>query len=324
MYNIGVKNIVTSIKNLFKSTPENNFEPYILKTQGILLVALLLCAIEIGYVTDRYLAIRAMDLLASVLPSVLTEETNQKRLENALPQLTTNPLLVKAAELKAQDMASRGYFSHDTPDGKTPWYWLDQVGYTYKYAGENLAVNFSESTDVTLAWMNSPSHRANIVKGDYTEIGIATAKGVYKGKETIFVVQFFGTPNKSFNLSDVLPKIPSTKASPKAVTSKTLKPEQIKTPVKNDKKIQNTVLGEETIETHSISTPKKLNKSFGGVAVLVVIVLIANALTGRKIPFMPVLRSALLIALIALLIYINEQILPAHLLTDTSLFIPLV
>ena len=48
-------------------------------------------------------------------------------------------------------------------------------------AGENLAVNFSDSQDVTNAWMNSPEHRANILNGDFTQIGIATAQGTYKG-----------------------------------------------------------------------------------------------------------------------------------------------
>ena len=91
-------------------------------------------------------------------------------------------------------MAARQYFAHNSPDGKTPWYWLQRVGYRFSAAGENLAVNFFESSDVASAWMNSPSHRANIVKKGYKEIGIGVANGIYEGRNTVFVVQFFGTP----------------------------------------------------------------------------------------------------------------------------------
>src|SRR3989338_5878655 len=91
-------------------------------------------------------------------------------------------------------MATRGYFAHTSPDGLTPWHWLDVVGNNYSMAGEHLAVNFFESDDVDQAWMNSPTHRANIVKEGYKEIGIGIASGVYQGRNTTFVAQFFGTP----------------------------------------------------------------------------------------------------------------------------------
>jgi len=91
-------------------------------------------------------------------------------------------------------MAKNGYFAHTSPDGKTPWYWLEQVGYNYQYAGENLAINFSDSKDVTDAWMASPAHRANIVKGNYTDIGTGVATGLYQGQQTVFVVQDYANP----------------------------------------------------------------------------------------------------------------------------------
>jgi hypothetical protein len=139
----------------------------------------------------------------------LTTLTNEERAQNDASPLSENNLLVKAAQLKANDMATRGYFAHTSPDGKTPWYWLEQVGYHYSAAGENLAVNFFESSDVAQAWMNSPTHRDNIVKKDYKEIGIAVASGIYEGRNTVFVAQFFGTPLPIF-----LP-IPKTSTQPK-------------------------------------------------------------------------------------------------------------
>jgi hypothetical protein len=133
-------------------------------------------------------------MTAEVLPAVLASLTNGERQAQDLPTLTVSPILNEAAQMKANDMATNGYFAHTSPDGKTPWYWLEQAGYNYQYAGENLAINFSDSKDVTAAWMNSPTHKANIVKGNYTEIGTGVATGMYQGKETIFVAQDYANP----------------------------------------------------------------------------------------------------------------------------------
>ncbi|MFN4181165.1 MAG: CAP domain-containing protein [Candidatus Paceibacteria bacterium] len=284
-------------------------------TQGILLVLLLLFLIEIGYITDGVLG-RQFALKAAVLPSILIEETNQQRTQNSLPTLSVNPLLVQAAQMKAQDMANRGYFSHDTPDGKNPWYWLDQVGYTYKFAGENLAVNFTESTDVTRAWMNSPSHKENIVKDHYTEIGIATALGMYKGRESIFVVQFFGTPVKQNTFSKILPQAKTVKKTPVTKTPTSSVVKENTSPL-NDKKPTITVLGEdiETSTKEVVVPSNKINISLGAFLGLVIVLFALRSLIAR-ISFAPVLRSLFLIAVIAGLIYINENVLPAHLLSN--------
>ena len=140
--------------------------------------------------------ITAKNSLSAIYAAVLVNLTNQNRVASNISELKVNPLLEKAAQMKADDMASKGYFAHNTPDGKTPWYWMDQAGYRYVYAGENLAVNFEESADVETAWMNSRGHFLNIMNPKYTEIGIATSTGIYKGREAVFVVQMFGTPAK--------------------------------------------------------------------------------------------------------------------------------
>jgi uncharacterized protein YkwD len=137
-----------------------------------------------------------LDSLSAIYASVLVNLTNQNRVAANISELTVNPLLERAAQMKADDMAAKGYFAHNTPDGKTPWYWFEQAGYQYIYAGENLAVNFTESRDVETAWMNSPGHFLNIMNPKFTEIGIATSSGSYKGRQAVFVVQLFGTPLK--------------------------------------------------------------------------------------------------------------------------------
>lgn len=138
----------------------------------------------------------AKNSLSAIYAAVLVNLTNQNRAASNISELKVNPLLEKAAQMKADDMASKSYFAHNTPDGKTPWYWIDQAGYKYVYAGENLAVNFEESEDVETAWMNSRGHFLNIMNPKYTEIGIATSTGIYKAREAVFVVQMFGSPAK--------------------------------------------------------------------------------------------------------------------------------
>lgn len=133
-------------------------------------------------------------LVGAVLPSTVIELTNDERQDNNASPLRRSAVLDAAASMKAQHMAEKGYFAHFAPDGTSPWYWFDQAGYTYAHAGENLAIHFTDSDEVVEAWMNSPTHRANIVDGKFTEIGVGTAKGRYDGHRTVYVVQLFGTP----------------------------------------------------------------------------------------------------------------------------------
>lgn len=133
-------------------------------------------------------------LLGAVLPATVLSLTNTERAEYEAKPLKRNQLLDEAARLKAEHMAAEGYFSHYSPGGISPWFWFEKVGYTYAHAGENLAVHFSDSGEVVKAWMDSPSHKANIISDQYTEIGIGTAKGRFEGFDTVFVVQMFGTP----------------------------------------------------------------------------------------------------------------------------------
>lgn len=133
-------------------------------------------------------------LVSTVLPAVVVQLTNAERSDLSEVPLRRNSTLDEAARMKAEHMAKNEYFAHYAPDGTSPWYWFDQAGYSYAHAGENLAIHFTDSSEVVEAWMDSPTHRANIVSGKYTEIGVGTAKGMYEGYETVYVVQLFGAP----------------------------------------------------------------------------------------------------------------------------------
>lgn len=172
----------------------NGFKPLLFTMSGVATVVAILLLVQAAYFVQTKIVFTHTDFLASVLPGVLATLTNEDRVEAGVPALIEDAHLARAAQMKAEDMAAKGYFAHVDPEGRQPWHWMKQAGYDYAYAGENLAVNFTDSEDVQEAWMRSPTHHANIVKSQYTRIGIGVAQGKYQGKDTTFVVQFFATP----------------------------------------------------------------------------------------------------------------------------------
>lgn len=128
---------------------------------------------------------------ADITKSALVSFINQARQSSGLQPLVENQKLDQAARLKAEDMVQKQYFSHTSPQGVSPWYWFKTIGYNYKYAGENLAVGFFDSEEVYDAWVNSPSHKANLLNLNYREVGTAVLDG-FGSNNTVVVVQFFG------------------------------------------------------------------------------------------------------------------------------------
>ena len=189
-----MKMVKQTAKKYFIPHAENDYKPHLLRPRTIAFVCMVALVAESAFVFGIKYVIPQSKLFGIVEANALVDETNQNRVADHLPSLQVSPLLQAAAQEKANDMATKGYFAHTSPQGLTPWYWFENVGYSFSYAGENLAVNFSDSQDVTTAWMNSPEHRANILSSNFTQIGIATAQGVYEGQSTTFVVEEFGTP----------------------------------------------------------------------------------------------------------------------------------
>ncbi|MDB5204510.1 MAG: hypothetical protein JWP09_538 [Candidatus Taylorbacteria bacterium] len=183
-----------TLRNFFFTHEDNNHHPHIWRLPGTFAFIGAVILVETYFFTGSYLLISGNSFLASVFPNALVAFTNDVREGKNIAPLKENDTLAKAAQIKANDMAARGYFSHYTPEGLPPWTFISQAGYQYSHAGENLAVNFVDSKDVVDAWVASPTHYANLIKDEYKEIGIATAEGNYQGKKTIFIVEFFGTP----------------------------------------------------------------------------------------------------------------------------------
>lgn len=129
-----------------------------------------------------------------ITPAKMLGLTNQSRKESGLLALTVNQKLTSAAEAKASDMFEYQYFEHNSPSGVTPWDWIKGSGYSYRYAGENLAIDFVTAESAHKALMASDSHRDNILNQDYTEVGISVKKDVFEESESIIIVVEFGTP----------------------------------------------------------------------------------------------------------------------------------
>lgn len=135
--------------------------------------------------------------LAAVNSAEVFALTNEERADGGIATLQRNSLLDQAAQMKAQDMAAKGYYAHVSPEGLTPMYWVERAGYKYLVIGENLVVNRTDADQVVDAFMGSPGHRANILRKDFTDIGVGVANGTYKGKNATFTVQIFAAPYPS-------------------------------------------------------------------------------------------------------------------------------
>ncbi len=145
----------------------------------------------------------------------LLSATNSERANNSTGQLTLNSDLARAAQAKADDMAARNYWSHNTPDGKEPWYFIDQTGYDYQKAGENLAYGFDSSSGTVAGWMNSPSHKDNMLDGEFRDVGfgIANAPEYQNSGEQTIVVAMYGQKVASAQTQ------PATAAAPTPTSS---------------------------------------------------------------------------------------------------------
>ncbi len=193
-----IKKVTHTISHLFHPQRSNNYRARLLHPEMILvlsLVAVVGALSAIYFIPDLS---SKMGLVLGYASDIklkdVIDQTNSQRIALGVSPLKENPVLDKAAQAKARDMFAKQYWAHTAPDGTEPWAFFKGAGYDYRYAGENLARDFSTTTNMVKAWMNSPKHKENIVNPRYTQIGVAVENGVLNGVETTLVVQFFGTP----------------------------------------------------------------------------------------------------------------------------------
>jgi hypothetical protein len=130
-------------------------------------------------------------LTSSDIPAIIAE-MNQDRQAQGLSPLRINPALSAAAQSRSQLLAGEGRIYHVSAPAGTPWPNLARAGYSYTNAGENLAVGIEATGTLEDRWMNSPSHRENIVNGIYEDVGVGVTSGYYANTPASYVVVYFG------------------------------------------------------------------------------------------------------------------------------------
>ncbi len=181
------------LKKYFIPHKKNNYHPHLFRNISIITISIL-SVFLLGVSYGNYVFLRQTVLGINIATNVLIDLANKNRNENNVLPLKKNDKLAIAAQLKAEDMIENQYFAHFSPDGTTPWYFFTKAGYEFSYAGENLAINFTEAEKVDKAWMDSPMHRDNLLNANFKEVGIAAKEGQYQNAESVYVVQMFGSP----------------------------------------------------------------------------------------------------------------------------------
>ncbi|MFF0813101.1 CAP domain-containing protein [Streptomyces albogriseolus] len=119
----------------------------------------------------------------------VVELTNRERTRAGLRPLSRDPLLATAAQAHSADMVARDFYAHTAPDGSKPWDRAAAAGSRCRTVGENIACGQRSAAEVVRGWMNSPGHRANILKPEFTHIGVGFAGG---GRAGTYWTQLFG------------------------------------------------------------------------------------------------------------------------------------
>jgi len=183
-----------SLSHFFIPQERNNHRASLLKSHFLLL---LIAFYLLNQSVIKFISLVKPGILgysSEITAQKVLEKTNAERQKNGLPALQYNSVLSESATKKAQDMFTNNYWAHTSSTGTSPWDFFKSVGYKYSVAGENLARDFYDTDSLMKAWMDSPTHRENIISSKYQEIGIGVVNGILGGVKTTLVVQHFGTP----------------------------------------------------------------------------------------------------------------------------------
>jgi hypothetical protein len=211
--------ILHFLRHLFLPHESNNQKAKLLHSSTLILISLIIISYQLILSFLPRLGPKILGYAANIPPAEVIRLTNEKRVQNGLAPLSTNSVLSQAAQAKGADMLNKGYWAHVAPDGTQPWKFFGDFGYKYRYAGENLARDFSNSSSAVEAWMNSPSHRENLLSPKYKEIGVAVVEGSLAGVDTTIIVQFFGA-----KYVDTVPAVPVAQNQPAVTTAPTAAP----------------------------------------------------------------------------------------------------
>jgi uncharacterized protein YkwD len=251
------------LKDFFIPHSGNGFLPQALHPHRVAFHAAAAIAIK----TAIIFLVASYPLEAWLTPDLALEErgrlisvTNELREEKGIDTLAENSRLNEAAYAKLQDMLAEQYFDHVSPSKNGLNKWLSAAGYNYGVAGENLAMGYTRADEIVKAWQKSPSHNANLLDADYSEIGAAFAAGQYLGRDTAFAVQLFGDPYRPLRSAAFLPTIsePAVPAKPVTLPTEvkpTVKPAKTKAQLQAPTEILPLVVAEPTTPSIALEAP---------------------------------------------------------------------
>lgn len=254
--------------HFFIPKPENNFRAGILKNGFLMLLVGFYLLNQLFIKSLTYIKPGVLGYSSEITVQKVFDQTNQERTNLGLKPLTYNSLLSQSATKKAEDMFTKNYWAHTSPSGKTPWDFFRSIGYQYSVAGENLARDFYDTDSLIKAWMNSPTHRENIINSKYQEIGIGVVNGTLGGIKTTLVVQHFGTPLVATTQSES--------------TSKEILSPSDEIVINSNQLSENQVLSQN--QTQEYINPLTLNKTLGIVifSLILVVLFIDGYITLKK------------------------------------------
>ncbi|MBI2600820.1 hypothetical protein HYW42_02605 [Candidatus Daviesbacteria bacterium] len=183
------------LANFFIPHKDTHKKAHLISWEALFFYVFIFILLQVGFSVLGYVKPGILGIESSINQQKIIELTNSERAKKGMPPVKENSALDQAAKLKAENMFSENYWAHFAPSGKTPWDFIIGSGYKFTFAGENLAKNFYTSDDVVVAWMNSSTHRDNLLNSKYEDIGIAVVEGVLNGQKTTLIVQMFGTTN---------------------------------------------------------------------------------------------------------------------------------
>lgn len=302
-----LKKIISKLQILFIPCRDNNYRPKFLAGRFLFYFFIVLLLLKIAFVSFLFYFPETL-FFAEISRSYLIELTNQERENLGINLLGDNPQLNEAALLKAQDMLDKDYFSHQSPEGTTPWFWFEEADYDYKKAGENLGIGFLDSEEIYRAWYNSPSHKANLLNSNFQDIGIAILTGEFEGAETTVVVQLFGSPLIEKISEEKEPpkkepaKIVSGAAEEKEIVSRPTQESEVKSEVKGS-------LGLNFSRFMTITYNDLVQKIIFFSLALIVISLMVNILVKFDVQHKDLIwKTVFLVAILGLFVLVNKEL----------------
>lgn len=197
---------MNKITNFLIASKANDYHPGVLSFRAFIAYGLILLFLRLLLGT---LPAGSAAVESGTLMSLINSERSQRNLST----LQTNQSLLTAAGQKSQDMIDRDYFAHQDPDGNYVWGKITGAGYTsYKILGENLAVDFATSEGMIKAWLDSPTHRDNLLHTEFLDQGLQALYGDYNGRYTNLTTSLFGA--KASQASPPPPPAPQPKPAP--------------------------------------------------------------------------------------------------------------